>query len=80
VARTVRVDEVEPSRVTFTWWPAARPADVSTVELVVLPRPDGSTLRVTETTASAAHVTVAGAMRWDVRLLVLLAACAPALV
>jgi len=73
VERSVLVSHVGPSGVTFTWWPQDRPDAMSTVELVVLPSPRGSTLHVTETRASASVAT-----RWDVRLLLLLVACAPA--
>ena len=70
VARTVRIDELDEHRLTFTWWPEARPELVSAVELVVLPAVNGSQLHVTETALSAS------AMRpiaWDVRLMLLVA-------
>ena len=53
-------------RVCFTWWPPDRPDFASTVELVVLPAPAGSRLRVTETYLSAR--TAATALAWDVRI------------
>ena len=47
--RRVRVDAVEPGRrLSFHWW-ADDGDDLSVVELVVIPRPGGSTLTVTET-------------------------------
>lgn len=73
VRRAVRVDELDHDRLSFTWWPADDDRLASTVELVVLPRVDGSTLVVTErfpARASATVVTSAG-MAWDVRTLLL---------
>ena len=47
--RWVRVDEVDPGRrLSFRWWADDDDA-MSVVELVVVPRPGGSTLTVTET-------------------------------
>lgn len=70
VRRDVHVDRVEPrTSVTFTWWPQAQPDEASTVELVVIPAPTGSRLRVTETYARA-EVT---SLRWDVRAMLLVA-------
>ena len=66
----MRIDELDEHRLTFTWWPEARPELVSAVELVVLPAVNGSQLHVTETALSAS------AMRpiaWDVRLMLLVA-------
>lgn len=72
VEREVRINRVEPSRsVAFTWWPQARPDQVSTVELVVIPARTGSRLHVTETYASAS--VGASALAWDVRGILLLA-------
>jgi uncharacterized protein YndB with AHSA1/START domain len=68
--RFVRVDDVVPGRqVSYRWWPADEPEAVSSVELVVVPRNGGSTLRIRETIqASAAS---AAALRWEVRAVVL---------
>jgi hypothetical protein len=38
---------------TWTWWPTARPDLPSSVELVVVGRPIGTTVRVTEIRATA---------------------------
>ena len=62
--RRLHVDEVEAGRrLTFRWWPDAG-GEASSVELVVLPRPGGSTLTVTErlpvARASAAAPFVSG--------------------
>jgi uncharacterized protein YndB with AHSA1/START domain len=72
VDRAVRVDEVvDGERISFEWWPAARPADRSAVELVVLPTPSGALLRVTETFPPQPHATaIAAAFRWEVRAVV----------
>jgi uncharacterized protein YndB with AHSA1/START domain len=70
VTRQVRIDELDDRRVTFTWWPEARPELVSAVELVVLPAVGGSQLRVTETSLSAS---VPSAAAWDVRMMLLVA-------
>jgi len=70
VARTVRIDELDEHRLTFTWWPATRPELVSAVELVVLPAVGGSQLQVTETALSASAVRP---IAWDVRLMLLVA-------
>jgi hypothetical protein len=89
VERDVRIDRLDADAVRFTWWPQDRPELVSSVELRVLPAAGGSTLRVTETYLSAstaagasasATVATASAVRWDVRLVLLLVACTPALV
>jgi uncharacterized protein YndB with AHSA1/START domain len=73
--REVRIDRVEPERrVAFTWWPQARPEQVSTVELVVVPAPTGSLLHVTEISASARAV--ASTLAWDVRGILLIARAA----
>jgi uncharacterized protein YndB with AHSA1/START domain len=46
--RRIRVDEVEPGRrLAYRWW--TDDDDGSSVELLVVPRPDGSRLTVTET-------------------------------
>ena len=67
--RHVRVDDVVPGhRVGYRWWPAAEPDAVSTVELVIVPRPDGSTLRISETLRAQASN---AAMRWAVRAVAL---------
>lgn len=48
--REGEVTEVEPGRrLRWDWWPVGDPDDASAVELVVLPVPGGSRLRVTET-------------------------------
>jgi uncharacterized protein YndB with AHSA1/START domain len=70
VARTVRIDELDEHRLTFTWWPEARPELVSAVELVVLPAVGGSRLQVTEIALSASAV---WPIAWDVRLMLLVA-------
>jgi uncharacterized protein YndB with AHSA1/START domain len=70
VARTVRIDELDEHRLTFTWWPEARPELVSAVELVVLPAVGGSQLQVTEIALSASAVPP---LAWDVRLMLLVA-------
>jgi hypothetical protein len=70
VARDVRIDRLGDRDLAFTWWPHDRPAQVSTVELVVLPAVGGSRLRVTETYLSASAATGAA---WDVRLMLLVA-------
>ena len=52
--RDVRVDQVVPGeRVTWTWWPTERPGDASRVELVVVPAPGRTVVRITETRAFA---------------------------
>jgi uncharacterized protein YndB with AHSA1/START domain len=67
--RFVRVDDVVPGRrVSYRWWPASEPDAVSSVELVIVPRPDGSTLRISETLRSrAATASRAAYLRWTVR-------------
>lgn len=51
--RSVRIDEVEPGReVTWSWWPAGRPEERSTVRLVVVAAPRGSRVQITETRAA----------------------------
>ena len=68
--RFVRVDDVVPGRrVSYRWWPAAEPDAVSSVDLVVVPRPGGSTLRVRETIQASSAA--AAALRWEVRAIVL---------
>jgi hypothetical protein len=58
--RRVHVDEVVPGvRVTWSWWPVGRPADTTSVELVVLPATDRTVVRITETRATAD--------RWELR-------------
>jgi uncharacterized protein YndB with AHSA1/START domain len=50
VERTVSIERVDDGeRVEFVWWPTAEPERRSRVDLVVVPRPDGSSLRITET-------------------------------
>lgn len=72
VRREVRIDDVEPGhRVAYRWWPSGEPDAVSTVELVVMPRPNGSTLRITETLHASADATTALDLRWEVRMLAL---------
>ena len=68
--RFVRVDDVVPGRrVSYRWWPASEPDAVSSVELVIVPRPGGSTLRVRETiqASSAASAASTAHLRWTVR-------------
>jgi uncharacterized protein YndB with AHSA1/START domain len=69
--RVVRIDEVvDGERVCFEWWPAGRPGDASTVELVVLPAPSGAVLRVTEVFPPQRTVlAMAAATAWEVRAL-----------
>jgi uncharacterized protein YndB with AHSA1/START domain len=68
--RFVRVDDVVPGRrVSYRWWPASEPDAVSSVELVIVPRPDGSTLRVRETIQASSAASAA--LRWEVRAVVL---------
>jgi hypothetical protein len=74
IERTVRIDEVTDARVRFTWWPSDDAHRSSTVELVVVPAGDGSTLHVTERyTASALgsmgspSMWAPAGIRWDVR-------------
>ena len=68
--RHVRVDDVVPGRrVNYRWWPASEPDVVSTVELVIVPRPGGSTLRVRETIQASSAASAA--VRWEVRAIVL---------
>lgn len=74
--RHVQVDEVEPGRrVGYRWWPDQQPDVVSTVELVIVPRPAGSTLRITETRRARALASPAAAgapdLRWSVRAVLL---------
>ena len=80
--RAVRIGAVGDQHVSFTWWPAGDERLASTVELVVLPRPGGSALHVTErfpATLTASAATTAG-MAWDIRTLLLVLAVAPSLV
>jgi uncharacterized protein YndB with AHSA1/START domain len=52
--RDVRIDDVVPGeRVAWTWWPTERPDLPSSVELVVVGRPLGSVVRITEVRATA---------------------------
>jgi hypothetical protein len=69
VDRAVRIDEVvDGERISFEWWPAARPADRSAVEFVVVPTPSGALLRVTETFPPQPRaVALAATFRWEVR-------------
>ena len=72
--RHVRVDVVEPGvRVTYRWWSDDLPDAISTVDLLVVPRVTGSTLRIRETlsVATASAATVAASRRWEVRAVVL---------
>jgi hypothetical protein len=68
IGRTVHIDRLDEDgdarRIGFTWWPEDRPDLVSAVELVVLPAPSGSRLRIHETYASTATA-------WDVRVVLL---------
>jgi uncharacterized protein YndB with AHSA1/START domain len=69
--RRIRVDEVEPGRrLAYRWW---TDDDASAVELVVLPRPDGSRLTVTET--RAAHGALAPTLERGLLELELLVLC-----
>jgi len=80
--RSVRIGAVGDHQVSFTWWPAGDERLASTVELVVMPRPSGSALHVTErfpATLSASATTSTG-IAWDVRILLLVLAVAPSLV
>jgi uncharacterized protein YndB with AHSA1/START domain len=66
VVREVHVDTVEHGRrVAFHWWPSGRHAEVSEVELIVLPRTSGSRLIVRETVAASMST------RWETRVCVL---------
>jgi uncharacterized protein YndB with AHSA1/START domain len=71
--RRVHIDDVVPGRrVSYRWWPTDQPAAVSTVELVIVPRPVGSTLRISETLrANALAPAVALELRWAVRAMAL---------
>lgn len=72
VRREVRIDDVEPGhRVAYRWWPSGEPDAVSTVELVVVPRPNGSALRITETLRASTAAGTALDLRWEVRALAL---------
>jgi hypothetical protein len=73
VARRVRVDGVDRRRgLRFTWWPEHDDGRRSQVELVVVPRPGGSRLRVREVLASARPDSAVVSQRaWDIRALVL---------
>ena len=71
--RAVHIGAVRDNQVSFTWWPVGDERLASTVELVVVPRPDGSALHVTErfpATLTASAATSAG-MAWDIRTLLL---------
>src|SRR5262245_28604772 len=58
VARTVSIERVEPGeRVEFTWWPTDEPEHRSRVDLVVVPKPEGSGLRITETFLTCSGLT-----------------------
>jgi uncharacterized protein YndB with AHSA1/START domain len=68
--RFVHVDDVVPGRrVSYRWWPATEPDAVSSVELLVVPRSGGSTLRVRETIQASSAASAA--LRWEVRAVVL---------
>jgi uncharacterized protein YndB with AHSA1/START domain len=70
VLRHVQVGVVQPGeRVGFTWWRDDDPAGASQVELLVVPRPAGTSLRIVETFASA-RLSEQGP-GWDVPMLVL---------
>jgi hypothetical protein len=59
---------VDGERISFEWWPAARPQDRSAVEMVVLPTPAGAVLRVTESFPPPVRALAgAAAIRWEVR-------------
>lgn len=77
VTRHVHIDHLDDdpdgARVGFTWWPDDRPDLTSSVELVVLPAPQGSRLLVTETFATAHAGATASPLAWDVRLMLLVA-------
>lgn len=65
--RHVRIDRVDAGRsVQYTWWPDDEGRVASTVELVIVPRPDGSTLRVREVLQASATASKS-AMRWELR-------------
>jgi uncharacterized protein YndB with AHSA1/START domain len=69
--RHVRVDEVEQGRrVRYAWWPIDEPSSVSTVELVIVPRPAGSLLRIRET-MQASSASASMAFGWHVRAVAL---------
>lgn len=75
VERTVEVDEVEVGRrVAMRWWPAARPHDVSRVEIELVPCVSHTVVTVTETrlvpVARASASASAGA-GWTGRVLAL---------
>ena len=82
--RVVRVERVDPGRgVRFTWWPADGPDLCSTVELIVLPRHEGSRLRITEVLASVRSTPstqpTQPALHWEMRARAL-SACVASLV
>lgn len=79
VERSVRIDHVGDGCVDFTWWPRDREELASTVELVVLPRPAGSLLQITERFPAGACASQArAAMAWELRtLLLVLGAAVP---
>lgn len=87
VERTVTIEQVdEGERVAFTWWPTTDPGRRSHVDLVVLPRRDGSGLEITETfspeitcSVGVPRVLVRADLAWGIRALSLwCAAHAPA--
>jgi uncharacterized protein YndB with AHSA1/START domain len=73
--RRVHIGEVEPGRsVTWSWWPAERPRDASTVRIVVVPAGVTTRLRITETRASASALAQS---RWNARTTLLAARAHP---
>jgi hypothetical protein len=61
IERTVAIEEVtEGERVGFVWWPTEQPDERSRVDLVVVPRPGGSGLEITETFLTCSVLTGSG--------------------
>lgn len=77
VERTVEVDEVEVGRrVAMRWWPAARPYDVSRVEIELVPCVSHTVVTVTETrlvpvARASATSSVSVGVGWTGRVLAL---------
>ena len=75
--RTVEVDEVEVGRrVAMRWWPAARPYDVSRVEIELVPCVSHTVVTVTETrlvpvARASATSSVSVGVGWTGRVLAL---------
>jgi uncharacterized protein YndB with AHSA1/START domain len=74
-SRRVHIGDIEPGRsVTWSWWPAERPGDASTVRIVVVPAGATTRLQITETRASAF---AQARSRWTARTTLLAARAHP---